>query len=73
MDVMIVSDDLMLEDVYKVLRPAERRLGRTVNPTLYTSKEFKHRLTARNPFLTKVLSGRRMLLIGDEGVLGPTR
>lgn len=73
MDIMMVSDNLALEDVYKALRPAERRLGRAVNPTLYTSTEFKRRLAARNPFLTKVLSGRRTLLIGDEDVLGPTR
>jgi predicted nucleotidyltransferase len=73
MDVMIVSDDLTLEAVYKVLRPAERVLGRAVNPTLYTPVEFKRRLVAKSPFLTKVLSGKRILLVGDEDVLGPTR
>lgn len=73
MDVMIVSNDLALEDVYKILRPAEKLLGRTVNPTLYTPTEFKHRLAARNSFLTKVLSGKRLFLIGDESVLGSAR
>ena len=73
MDVMIVSDDVLLEDIYKILRPAENLLGRTVNPTLYSTAEFKRRLAAKSPFLTKVLSGKRILLIGDEDVLGSTR
>ena len=56
-DVLIVADDLTLEKVYAALAPAEKKLGRTVSPTLYTVKEFERRRAAGNPFLTKVLAG----------------
>lgn len=73
MDVLIVADDLTLEEVYTALRPAEKRLGRTVSPTLYTRKEFERRRAAKNPFLSKVLAGERILLVGEDHVAGPTR
>lgn len=56
-DVLIVADDLTLEKVYAALAPAEKKLGRTVSPTLYTVKEFERRRASGNPFLTKVLAG----------------
>jgi len=72
-DVLIVADDLSLEDVFTALEPAERRLGRRVSPTVYTSKEFAKRRASGQPFLTKVLSGKRVVLLGNEDELGPTR
>ena len=65
-DVLIVADSLALEEVYKALHPAETKMGRKISPTLYTSREFERRRAARNPFLTKVLAGDRILLIGTE-------
>jgi len=65
-DVLIVADGLTLEEVYKTLHAAESRLGRKVSPTLYTPREFERRRAAKNPFLTKVLAGDRILLIGNE-------
>jgi len=73
MDVLIVADDLTLEEVYAALKPAEKRLGRPVNPTLYTSKEFARRRAAGNPFLGRVLSGERILLMGSDDGVGAAR
>ena len=36
-DVLVVSDALTLEQTFEALEPAERRLGRRINPTLFTS------------------------------------
>jgi predicted nucleotidyltransferase len=72
-DVLIVADDLTLEEVYAALGPAEKRLGRTVSPTLYTLKEFERRRAAKNPFLSKVLAGERILLMGEDHAAGATR
>ena len=69
LDILLVADDLTLEDAYAALAPAEKRLGRTVNPTLYTPKEFRRRVEGKNPFLTKVLSGKCVLLIGSEDAI----
>lgn len=65
-DVFVVADKLMLENLYSVLEPVERRLGRKVNPTLMTKAEFERRRKAANPFLTKVLSNPRISLLGGD-------
>jgi predicted nucleotidyltransferase len=64
-DVLIVSDDLTLEEVFAALAVAEKRLGRRVSPTLYTRAEFRRRRREKHPFLTKVLAGKHIVLFGD--------
>lgn len=68
-DVLIVADGLTLEAVYAALAPAEKRLGRSVSPTLYTVKEFRRRRAAGNPFVAKVLAGAHTLLAGNTDAL----
>lgn len=63
-DLLLVSDTLTLEEVYRLLGSAEQSLGRPINPTLYTSEEFKRRLRDGNPFLKRVLAGETLLLKG---------
>lgn len=65
-DLLVVSDKLKLEDLYATLAPAEASLDRKINPTLYTAREFKKRRNARNPFLTRILEGEHMVLLGEE-------
>jgi len=72
-DVLIVSDELALEAVFEALGPAEQRLGRVVSPTLYTSEEFRKRRRAKQPFLTKVLSGKHVVMVGSEDAVRSTR
>jgi predicted nucleotidyltransferase len=64
-DLLIVSDMLTLEEVYAALVPVEKLLDRSVNPTLYTSKEFEHRCKSTNAFLARVLNGPNIVLIGS--------
>jgi predicted nucleotidyltransferase len=63
-DVLVVSDELLLEDLYTVLAVAEKSAHRRVTPTLYTSEEFKQKRGAHNPFVTSVLNGPHVVLIG---------
>ena len=63
-DIMVVGDDLTLEDVYSVLAPVEATLVRQVSPTLYTEREFADRRAVGNTFLTRVLAGERLVLVG---------
>jgi hypothetical protein len=65
-DLLLISDTLRLEQVYAALAPAEKQLGRAVSPTLYTQAEFHKRLAQHNPFLTKLLAGETIALIGDK-------
>jgi predicted nucleotidyltransferase len=63
-DLMLVSDSLTLEEVFEALEPAEIKLSRIINPTLYKQEEFKKRRANKNPFLRKVLEGQYILLKG---------
>ncbi|SKB97490.1 transcriptional regulator [Luteibacter sp. 22Crub2.1] len=63
-DVLVVSDSLTLEDVYGSVASAEKRLGRAISPMLYSSAELRRRVEASQPFLTKVLAGDFITLLG---------
>jgi predicted nucleotidyltransferase len=69
-DLLIVSDSMLLEQAYTALTPAEREIARKINVTLYTSEEFQRRRAERHPFLTKVLAGEHWLLMEktDESI-----
>ena len=65
-DLMLVSDDLSYADVFATLEVASSKLGRTVNPTILTRKEFAKRLKAQESFLTRVLEQPKVWIIGGE-------
>jgi predicted nucleotidyltransferase len=65
-DLLIVAEGVTLEDIYAVLAPVEADLGRRISPTLYTPQEFAERKASNSAFLTRVLSGEHLVLIGGE-------
>ena len=65
-DLLIVSDHLTLEQIFAALAPVERQLARKISPTLYTAEEFRRRRDAGHSFVTKVLAGKHIVLLGDE-------
>ncbi|HEX3661373.1 MAG TPA: nucleotidyltransferase domain-containing protein [Acidobacteriaceae bacterium] len=67
-DLMIVGN-VTLDDVLAQLTPVENAIGRPINPTVYSLKEFRTKVKDGNHFLTSVLRGKKMLLIGDEDEL----
>ena len=69
-DLLVVADDLTLEALYAVLAPVEANLARKISPTLYTTTEFDSRRAAGNPFLTRVIEGEHLVLIGGEDAAG---
>ena len=64
-DLLVVSVDLTLEELYARLSGVEEHLGRQINPTLYTVDEFDRRLATGNAFLNRVLEGPIYLLWGE--------
>ena len=67
-DLMVVGD-ATLDEVLSRLSAAEKTIGRPINPTVYSTAEFKSKLAAGNHFLHAVLKGRKEFLIGDEDEL----
>jgi predicted nucleotidyltransferase len=72
-DLLIVSDGLLLEKAYAALASAEHAISRKINVTLLTPEEFERRRTDKSPFLFKVLAGEHLVLIGDTDEFAPTR
>jgi predicted nucleotidyltransferase len=68
-DLMVVGE-VTLEDVLDRLSSLEKTIGRPINPTVYSTAEFKSKLTAGNHFLKSVVGGDKVFLIGDEDGLG---
>ena len=69
-DLMVVSDDVNYADLYATLEAVGQQLGRTVNPTIYTSKELAQRIASGESFVKRVLDRPKIWLIGGEDVLG---
>lgn len=63
-DLMIISDELTYADLFAMLADASKRLGRAVNPTIYSEAELSKRLRGRNAFVTRVLKQPKIWLIG---------
>lgn len=65
-DLMVVSDSLSHADLFAALEGATQRLGRTVNPTVYSRQELDKRIRADNAFIKRVLSQPKLWVIGEE-------
>ena len=65
-DLMVVSDRLIYADLYGALEPLGSKFGRSVNPTVYSKKEFTKRVREGNAFITRVLTQPKLWLIGGE-------
>ena len=65
-DLMLVGDDMSYSEVMELLAPAEKQLGRTINPTLYTVAEFTDRKNSHQPFITRVMEQPKLWLVGDS-------
>jgi predicted nucleotidyltransferase len=69
-DLMLISDDLAYSDLYATLEEVSTRLGRTVNPTIYTPQELAKRVKRKEAFASRVLAQPKLWLIGGEDALG---
>ncbi len=63
-DLMVISDKLTLEDLFKALEPAEQHFRRQINPILLTIDEFDRRKKMKDSFVSRVLKGEIIVLIG---------
>ena len=64
-DLMVVGD-VTLADLVPLIRVAERKLGREVNPSVYPVKEFTAGLKRGAHFLKRVVAGPKLLVEGSE-------
>jgi predicted nucleotidyltransferase len=75
-DLMVIGS-LGLAELTPALRKAEARLGRDVNATSYSTREFRQKVGAQDHFLSEVLKGSKQFVKGDQRdldeIVGKTR
>lgn len=64
-DLMVIGD-VTLRELVSALAEAQRRLGREVNPTVYSPREFAEKAAKAQPFVRSVIQGPKLFVIGDE-------
>lgn len=64
-DLLVVTDELAYADVYAALEAAERILGRTINPTIFTRTEWKRKRAQRDSFAARISRQPRLFVIGN--------
>ena len=67
-DLMVIGD-ATLREIAPALRPVEDRIAREINPSVYTMDGFTKRVASEDHFISSVLRGPRILLLGSEDEL----
>jgi predicted nucleotidyltransferase len=64
-DVLIIGS-VDFGAVIDALHPAQQRLAREINPKVFSTHEWKMKLRVPDPFISDVLSKKKIFLIGDD-------
>ncbi len=64
-DLLIVGN-VVLPELALLVREEEKRLNTEINYTVMSDEEFDFRKKKRDPFIMAILSGSRVMLLGDE-------
>jgi predicted nucleotidyltransferase len=65
-DLLVISDQLAYPDLFEALEPAAEKLGRPINPTVHTKKDWLLRVKAGNAFANRVAQQPKIWIIGGE-------
>jgi predicted nucleotidyltransferase len=69
LDLLVVTDTLAYADIYSALENAERTLGRTINPTVFTRAEWKRKRSRKDSFAARIATHRRLFVIGADDAI----
>jgi len=64
-DIMVVGD-VDFGEAVSALRPAQDRIGREVNPSVFAPEEWRRRVAGGDHFITTIQREEKLFLIGDE-------
>jgi len=63
---LLVVGTVVLPELTLIVRNEELRKGGEINYTVMTEEEFNFRKKRLDPFITSIIHGLRIMLIGDE-------
>ena len=72
-DLIVVSDSLTYATVLIQLPEAEKILGKSISPKIYTTAQFRDRLIAEQPFLTQIVKQPKVWIKGNDAAIGALR
>ena len=64
-DILVIGE-VVLPELALLIRSEESRRGEEINYTVMTEEEFSFRKKRRDPFIVSILSGSRVMIVGDE-------
>lgn len=64
-DILVVGE-VVLPELAAIIRKEEAKRGKEINYTVMSKEEFDFRKKRRDPFLSGILAGSRIMIIGDE-------
>lgn len=64
---LLIIGKLRLSEAISQLKQAETRLGRPINPSLYTKSDFSKKLKSGQHFATTLVQGETLFILGDAG------
>lgn len=70
LDLLVVTDDLSYAEVYAALEPAEKALGRTINPTVFTRREWSMKRAKKDSFSARISTQPQISVIGNDDAAG---
>lgn len=66
---LLVVGDITFGEVVDLISIAEGALNRELNPVVYTLTEFNKRVSENHYFISDILSGDKIFVVGDENEL----
>ena len=68
-DLMVIADKLSYGELLAALEPLTDTIGRRVNPTVLSRREWARRLGARSTFATRLMAQPKIWVVGNEDAL----
>jgi predicted nucleotidyltransferase len=68
-DLMVIADKLSYSELLEALEPLAGTIGRRVNPTVMSRREWTKRVSSRSAFASRLMAQPKIWLIGNEDVL----
>lgn len=65
-DLMLIGNKLNYGEVMDLLIPVEGKLGRPVNPSIYTAKQIRDKLKSKNSFISRVMKQDKLWIKGGQ-------
>ena len=68
-DLMLIGNKLSYGEVMDLLIEVEGKLGRPVNPTLYTPRQIRNKLKSGDSFVSRVLKQDKLWIKGEQDAI----